>query len=489
MKTEQTKLVIIAAGPAGLAAAITAVEEGLDAKDLIVLEKTQMTGGTANMGMGPLGVETRQQRERLMGVTREKAFEEFMTYTHWRSNSLLVKKYIDMSADTIEWLEGMGVVFEPSRMFEDSEPTWHYVIPDDGGAPGPRAASTMFRRMTERASQMGIRILLETWATSLRKEEEKITGVYAKNAQGEEFLFECKAAIIATGGFASDHEMMKKYTGYTYGVDMYSYEGTALTGDGIKMAWEVGAAPTEMHMELNYRIPDNLGHFAIDAVMRQPNLMVNLFGERFFNEGILGNGTFATNAIDQQKDRQCFIIMDESIKKHYAAHGLDLISVVHGAGIMDEFDKDCEAALAEGYKHFFKADTIEELCRQTGISYEGLSATIEEYNDDCEGGRDTLFNKNYRYMKPLKKGPYYAARFCVAAYGSLGGIKINHKTEVIRKDFTPIEGLYAAGSDTCDIFGDSYVFLLPGNTMGYALNSGRMAGEAAADFIARGEKE
>ena len=283
MKTENRQLVVIAAGPAGLAAAIAAVENGVDAKEAIVLEKTKMTGGTANMGMGPLGIETRQQREGMMGVTREKAFRQFMTYTHWRTDSLLVKKYIDKSADTIEWLEGMGVKFVPSKFYEDSEPTWHYVIPDEG-RPGPRAAGTMTKRMTERANEMGIEIRLETWATGLRKEDGKITGVFATNAAGEELLFECKAAIIATGGFASDHDMMKKYTGYTYGVDIFSYEGDALTGDGIKMAWEAGAGKTEMHMELNYRIPDNMNYFSIDAVMRQPNLMVNLMGERFYDE-------------------------------------------------------------------------------------------------------------------------------------------------------------------------------------------------------------
>ena len=288
---------------------------------------------------------------------------------------------------------------------------------------------------------------------------------------------------MATGGFASDHDMMKKYTGYTFGVDMFSYEGDALTGDGIKMAWEAGAGKTEMHMELNYRIPDNLNFFSIDAVMRQPNLMVNLFGERFYDEGQLGNGTFTTNAIDQQKDRRCWIIMDESIKKRYEKKGLDLISMVHGADIMDIFDKDVEAALKSNYPYFVKADTIEELCEKTGIDKEGLEETLETYNHDCEGGRDTLFDKNYRYMKPVKKAPYYAACFCVAAYGSLGGIKVNHKLEIITQDFDPIPGLYGAGSDVCSIYGDSYVFQLPGNTMGFALNSGRMAGESAADYI------
>jgi fumarate reductase flavoprotein subunit len=44
-------------------------------------------------------------------------------------------------------------------------------------------------------------------------------------------------------------------------------------------------------------------------------------------------------------------------------------------------------------------------------------------------------------------------------------------------------GFYAAGTDACTIYGDSYVFVLPGNTMGFALNSGRMAGENAAEYV------
>jgi len=43
-----------------------------------------------------------------------------------------------------------------------------------------------------------------------------------------------------------------------------------------------------------------------------------------------------------------------------------------------------------------------------------------------------------------------------------------------------IPGLYCAGTDACNIFGDSYPFILSGNTMGFCLNSGRIAGENAA---------
>ena len=50
------------------------------------------------------------------------------------------------------------------------------------------------------------------------------------------------------------------------------------------------------------------------------------------------------------------------------------------------------------------------------------------------------------------------------------------------KAWKTIPGLYAAGTDACSIYGDTYVFILPGNTMGFALNSGRIAGENAAEY-------
>jgi fumarate reductase flavoprotein subunit len=65
----------------------------------------------------------------------------------------------------------------------------------------------------------------------------------------------------------------------------------------------------------------------------------------------------------------------------------------------------------------------------------------------------------------------------------LGGIKINHRCEVVTEEQYPIPGLYAAGVDANSVFADSYIFILPGNTMGFALNSGRMAGENAVIFV------
>ncbi len=61
MKKMETEIVVIAAGPAGLSAAVEAAENGAD---VIVLEKASTVGGAANMGMGPLGIGTKYRNNK-----------------------------------------------------------------------------------------------------------------------------------------------------------------------------------------------------------------------------------------------------------------------------------------------------------------------------------------------------------------------------------------------------------------------------------------
>jgi fumarate reductase flavoprotein subunit len=395
-----------------------------------------------------------------------------------------VKAYIDKSASTIDWLEKMGVEFvEPAAYFPGANFTWHLVKPSGGGRPGPTASATMMKCLTERAQELGVQIHLQTAAKKILKEGGRIVGVVAEDKSGEEIQAKAKAVIIATGGFGDNLEWIKKYTGYEWGKDLFSFRIPGLVGDGIRMAWEVGAAESEMNMELAGGMSREAEQFvALTAVFRQPNLMVNLLGERFMNEEIIGNTAFTANAIARQKNRCAFMILDEAAKKYYEENGLDTMTVVYPITEVENFDAELKQALDQGNKDIFVADSLEELASKTGINPDSLRKTVDEYNKFCET-RDELFNKSYKYLKPVKQPKLYAARLFPGAYGSLGGIKINYKTEVLTKDYEVIPGLYAAGTDACSIYGDTYVFVLPGNTMGFALNSGRMAGENAVEYI------
>lgn len=480
MNSLEADIIVVAGGAAGLAAAVAAAQ---GSARVIVFEKGATTGGTGNMGMGPLGIESRHTRLKQFKPTKDEAFEVFMNYTHWRVDAQLVRAYLNKSGDTIHWLEDLGVEFvEPASYFPSAYPTWHLIKPATG-RPGPMASATMMKILTDKAKEMGVKILLQTPVQKVLKQENRVVGVIAEDKNGEPVEAKAKAVIIATGGFGDNPQMIKKHTGYDFGRDLYSFRIPGLEGDGIRMAWEAGAARTDMSMEIVYGMPEvmSIGPELHEAC-RQPHLMVNLLGERFINEAILPNTTFTGNAIAIQKDRCAFMIFDETIKKQMEKD-FDFLSVVFPFTHIADFSQNIRNALSQGYQHLFVTDSIDELAGKTGIDPEGLKKTVRDYNESCEKGYDELFNKDHRYLRPIKTPKFYAARFFPSAYGSLGGIKINHKAEVLTKDWKIIPGLYAAGTDACSIYGDSYVFVLPGNTMGFALNTGRIASENALEYV------
>ena len=83
------------------------------------------------------------------------------------------------------------------------------------------------------------------------------------------------------------------------------------------------------------------------------------------------------------------------------------------------------------------------------------------------------------------EGGYLVGKFYSGAYGTVGGVKIDENCQVLDDEDQAIPGLYSAGSDANTIYADSYNFTLPGNTMGFAVNSGRIAGLEAAKRIKR----
>jgi ferredoxin len=130
------------------------------------------------------------------------------------------------------------------------------------------------------------------------------------------------------------------------------------------------------------------------------------------------------------------------------------------------------------------ANSLEELATWIGADPKMLKSTIEEYNTYCVDKYDAMFNKDRKYLMPLRTPPYYALKCTPMFLTTAGGIRVSDHMEAVDEMDNPIPGLFIAGIDVggaCQT--DTYFITMAGCSSGFAINSGRIAGENAAKYV------
>lgn len=474
MNNMKTQIVVIGGGGAGLSAAVAAAEKGAK---VIVLEKRAKTGGNARMAEGLLAAESDVQKRAKIDARRDDLFRTAMDFDHWELNPRLIRAFLDKSGDTIRWLEGKGLRFRCEAYYPGQTPVWHCFI---GKGRGGRYLIQAFERDCKR---MGVKILNKTGAKRLITDKNgRLTGVAAETG-GSEFKIDSMCAIIATGGYGGNKEMLKKYSP-VYEEDMQCY-GLPHNGDGIKMAIEAGAA-TEGLGILHLGGPDFVGAKSVRMIAFEPTtIWVNNRGERFIDETMAFDKFISVNGLLRQPGRVSYALFDENIKRAVEEQG-----VINGQGLsipsltrLIGIDRDLKIELKKGIAK--KSRSWDGIAQWIGVSPDILNYTVNEYNTCTDRGYDPVFNKDRRYLWALRTPPYYALKCRPIFLETIGGIKINHSMSVLDQDDYPIQGLFAAGIDTGGWSGRTYNPHFSGVALGFSVNSGRMAGENAAGYVKR----
>jgi fumarate reductase flavoprotein subunit len=503
MEYLKSDVVVLGTGGAGLAAAITMAEGGAK---VIVLEKRPFPGGASNTPIATGGVRNDQ-------AYKDRAFKVFMNTTHWTGNAELVKAWIETSTGLMDWLSRMDVEYFPVSQLaleELGNPPGdaggfpkgfaigdHYFLKGEGKGHG---GAVMIRKLVTSAKELGIDVRMSTPGRKILKAGGRITGIYAEDKDGNPLHIETKAVVVATAGFNDNPEMIKKYSGYGFTLDPSGTcregnffnlcLGTKFTGDGIEMAWEAGAAKGSVGVPPFNHVPGpgiigNMPWIMLSqarVIQEQPYLWVNSQGRRFMDEGLMNDHFTSGGLIARQKGKWASIVFDEETRTHMEQVGVDFTYFVFNSKTLTDIEGDLRGVIAKGNKHVFITDTLEDLARQMGIDPVALKETVDRYNGFCEKGHDDDFAKEPRFLRPVRKGKFYAVRTFSTAYHTIGGIKVNGRTEVLSEEGEVIPGLYAAGDIiAAELYGDPPT--LGFGNLSFALSSGLIAGKSALKYL------
>lgn len=477
----EADVVVVGCGGAGIAAAVSAFENG--AKRVVIIEKQKRAGGNAVMARGLFACESSVLRQAMIKSDKDEIFTNVMTWHHHtRVNGRLVRAWINQSGDTIDWLRRRDVEFEvgtTQRMTYDIAPNWHCVK-------GSTMATPM-AHLVEELIYRGAVFFTETMVEELVRDQGAVTGVKAVHA-GTRFQINAPSVVLASGGFLANAEMVKQYYP-DYDPEIFGGYKAPNMGESVELAREAGALLDRDIMLIREgcatsdRAPRILSEFG-----REPYLLwVNRKGRRYVDETVGSILQVATNAMMAQPGMESYVIFDENAFQRMMRLGMELSKGDQNRGVpqpdlKQQFEKAAEKAPTEAKI----AQSVEELAQWIGCQPEVLRAELDSYNRYCAQGYDEDFNKPRRYLLPCRTGPFYGIRHRAIAVDTVGPVRVNERLEVVDPNWDPIPGLYAAGSLTSGWQSNDYCGMyLFGGAMSYGINSGRIAGQSAARYAVK----
>jgi fumarate reductase flavoprotein subunit len=455
-------IVIVGAGGAGLAAAVTAHDEG--ASVLVVEAADRVGGATALAGGSFMAAGTAQQAAAgFPGDTAEEFFDYYMTFNRWDADPAVVHRFCERAEPTLRWLESLGVEFTPRNLYRaglERSPRSHR--PTGGGA-------AIVQALVRACAERGIEMALGNRVDGLLVEDGRVTGV---RARGEDLS--AGSVVLTTGGFGANADMIGAYypDAARGGGDVWSPAPGTCVGDGIAIAEAAGAGTTGINHGELLLTPG----FSRDLEPFVPGWLVYVTedGRRFVNE--LAPHTVITPLMLTHGD-SCWVLFDEAARRAAAAPA----DSRWGAGSW--VAETLRAEMRTG--RVISAPTLAELGERTGMDPVTLGATADRYNADCAAGHDSRFFKDPAAMRPISTPPFHAVRMLPSVVAVTGyGLRIDPDTRVLgAAGGEPIPGLYAAGEVSGSVLGAQYVG--GGNAVGSALIFGRIAGHSAAAVVSR----
>ena len=394
-------VIIVGGGGSGLAAGVSAAEQGLA---VLLLEKQQELGGSTGIAVGSL-TANRTRLQQAAGVQdslkahAEDAGKFAPPAIEARNNDSLRRWFLDESADTLHWLMGMGLQFQgPNPEPPNRVPRMHNVIP---------GAKAYVAVLQARLLRLGGEIRTASPVVDLLWENGRVAGVVVETTAKREELLARRGVVLAAGDYANAPALIARFKGEGFaeveGINPYA------TGDGHLLAEQAGAKLLNMDVtygpELRFvpppgrtfqqllpargplarlmgRLVPLLPGFLMDIMVRRllvtwqhPEdalfadgaILVNRRGERFADETVSPHRELA---IAQQPGKYCYIVLDGRLVERYSQwpHFISTAPKVGYAYVRDYLRLRPDVAV--------RAESLEEVAARREIPAAALAATV-----------------------------------------------------------------------------------------------------------------
>lgn len=447
-------VVVVGAGGAGLAAA---VEAGKAGADVLVVEKMPKLGGnTLICGSGYNAVDPKRQDPMGIEDSIPLFYEQTLKGGDYQGDPALVHVLCEKAYEGVEFLESYGMEWQDVMSTAPGGLYQRRHMPANGALGVP-----MINALLKGCEENNVKTRTDTRAVEILMENGRAVGVLCEGKGGSKVTVHAeKGVVIATGGFSANIEMRQEYnkTWPTLDESVLTTNHPGATGDGIRMAKDIGAQLVDMEYIQLFPYGDPVTGAMTGSVMKQPEnaVYLNKEGLRFVNE--YERRDVVSAAILEQTDAQMFVVVDGKTYPN------DEAPTDFGTTIGEE--------VAAG--RCVKGETIEELAKNMNMDPAVVKATIDEYNAGVEANADK-FGKTP--MNKIDTAPFYGNPRTPTVHHTMGGIKINVDAQVIDTEGNPIPGLFAAGETTGDIHGTNRV---GANALPDIIVFGRIAGQNAA---------
>ena len=448
---DEAEVIIVGGGMAGFCAALELVEAGID---VMLLEKQAEVGGSSVMSGGSFAFAgTDLQRRNGIEDNSELLFADLRRVGSYQNDERLVRAYVDHQLGTYRWFAEHGVNFEKLFLAAgQSVPRSHSRNPREVLEDIARHAHAS-GRLTLRASTP-VRRLVRTLS------DGPVEGVLAGETDGARSLRARRGILLASGGFSRSDQLLGIFAPAQIGTQRTG--GAGNTGDGLLMAWRLGAGMRDMGSikgTFGGSPKAKPGEHSILLPIYVGAIAVNANGQRFIDES--KSYKLIGDACLQQPGAIGYQIFDQKIFER-GQPGIPTM--------------DFPAKFARG--QIVTAPTLIELAKLLAIDAAGLTKTVNEYNAAVESsGIDPIFGRDglsshYGALATLSSPPFYAYPSTSTMLATYCGVSVDASMNVCDAFGDIIPRLYAAGEVIGGLHGNAY---MTGSAIGKAAIFGRLA--------------